>query len=123
MVDAEDRETATGSEDAETPDGSATEHVALADLTTEPQATAFPEHEPRTVRLSLDAGEAVPEHTHPGRDIVFHVLEGRIELGLDDETLDVAAGELVRFPGERRVSPSAPVDATALVLLAPRPDE
>jgi len=114
MADAGDRGRATGT---------ATEHVALADLTTEPQATAFPDHEPRTVRLSLDAGEAVPEHTHPGRDIVFHVLDGRIELGLDDETLDVAAGELVRSPGERRVSPSAPVDATALVLLTPRDDE
>lgn len=123
MADAQDRETATGSEDGETATGTATEHVALADLTAAPQATAFPDHEPRTVRLSLNAGESVPEHTHPGRDIVFHVLDGRIELGLDDETLDVAAGELVRFPGERRVSPSAPVDATALVLLARRADE
>lgn len=126
MADAPDPESATESGSATgsaAVSGPETEHVALAELTAVPQATAFPDHEPRTVRLSLDAGEAVPDHTHPGRDIVFHVLDGRIELELDDETVDVAADELVRFPGECRVSPSAPVDATALVLLAPRANE
>lgn len=108
---------------AESAHSEETAHVVLSQRDAEPQATVFPDLEPRTVRLSLDAGNEVPAHTHPGRDVVFHVLDGHVELGLDDETVDVAAGELVRFPGERRVNPTATEDATAIVLLAPRVDK
>ena len=40
----------------------------LPDFDGEPHADAFPGSEPRTIRLSLDAGERVDPHRHPGRD-------------------------------------------------------
>ena len=97
--------------------------VRLADLDGEPHAAAFPGHEPKTVRLSLDAGESVPEHTHPDRTVLFHALTGTFEVRLDGEEHPVAAGEIVRFDGETAVEPTAVEDATALVVLAPNPDE
>ena len=96
------------------------EVTALAELSETPHAELFAEHSPRTVRLSLDAGESVPPHTHPGTDIVLHLLEGRLELGLDGETHDLAAGELVQFSGDHEVSLRAVEPATAVVVFAPR---
>jgi len=55
------------------------EQVRLADLDGEPHAAAFPGREPKTVRLSLDAGQSVPEHTHPDRTVLFHALTGAFE--------------------------------------------
>lgn len=74
--------------------------------------------EPRTVRLSLSAGERVPAHDHPNRQILFHVLSGEIALDLDDQTYDLAAGDVLRFDGDRGISPEAVTDAEALVVLA-----
>jgi quercetin dioxygenase-like cupin family protein len=83
-------------------------------------ATVFPGAEPRTVRLALDAGERVDRHSHPGRDVVFLVIEGAVELTVGDETLALGAGQAARFDGERDVSPLATEACTALVVLAPR---
>lgn len=75
--------------------------------------------EPEVVRLSLEAGESVPPHTHPGRGVVFCVLEGVCEVTVDGDTRRLAAGECLQFDGEREVSPAATDDesATALVVL------
>jgi anti-sigma factor ChrR (cupin superfamily) len=43
--------------------------TTLADLDGTPHADVFDDHRPRTVRLALDAGEAVPRHTHPAIEI------------------------------------------------------
>ncbi|QSW98789.1 cupin domain-containing protein [Haloterrigena alkaliphila] len=97
-----------------------TELQRLADLEATPHAQVF--DEPKTVRLRLEAGEGVPAHRHPGREIVCHVLEGRLTIALGDDEREVAAGEVVRFDGEQEIAPTAQVDSTALLVLAPRAD-
>lgn len=97
------------------------QHVSLADLESTPHAEVFADG-PRTVRLALDAGESMPAHSHPGRNVVVHVVEGRLRLGLDDESYDLSVGDLVRFDGEREVAPEAVEDCVAVVVLAARED-
>jgi mannose-6-phosphate isomerase-like protein (cupin superfamily) len=95
------------------------EHVTLSDLDAEPHAVVY-ERGPKTVRLSLDAGERMPEHDHPGRDVLFHVLDGTIEVAIDGDAHELDAGDVLRFDGERTVAPEAVTDARALVVLAAR---
>ncbi|WP_435066658.1 cupin domain-containing protein [Haloplanus sp. C73] len=95
----------------------------LSELDGERHANVFPDAEPKTIRLTLDAGEAVAPHTHPGREIVFYLVEGQVELRLDDETHELAAGDVARFDGEREVAPRAIEASTALIVLAARADD
>jgi quercetin dioxygenase-like cupin family protein len=95
------------------------ERTTLADLDDRPHAEVFETRRPRTVRLELDDGERVPRHTHEGTDVVLHVLTGHLELTLDDETYALDAGELIRFSGDREVSPYAVEQSTAVVVFAP----
>jgi quercetin dioxygenase-like cupin family protein len=74
--------------------------------------------EPKTVQLSLDAGESIPAHSHPGRDIVFYLRSGAVDLTLGDETLSLSPGEVVRFDGDQDISPAATADSEALLVLA-----
>lgn len=92
------------------------DHVRLDDLDGRPGTVAL-DGSPRVVRLALDAGESVPPHDHPGATVVLYVVEGVLDARIDGESLEVAAGELVRFPGEREVAPLAVADAVALVFL------
>ena len=92
----------------------------LPSLDAEPHANAFPTSEPKTIRLTLDAGERVDPHTHPGRDIVLYVVDGAIDLELDGDAHALAAGDVGRFEGEREISPVAREPSTALVVLARR---
>jgi quercetin dioxygenase-like cupin family protein len=94
------------------------ERTTLADLTDRPHAEVFETPRPRTVRLSLDADERIPRHTHEDSNVVFHLLSGRLELTLDDETQTLDAGELIRFSGDRAVSPYAVEPSTAVVVFA-----
>lgn len=96
--------------------------VDFDDLEATPHAVAFPDAEPRVVKLSLAAGERVAPHTHPEREIVLSVRSGRLELGLDDETHELTAGDVMRFDGRREVSPTAVTDTEALLVLAERRD-
>lgn len=98
------------------------EITTLDELTKTPHAEIFEDHRPRSVRLQLDAGEHVPEHTHPGTNIVLHLVSGHLELSLDDETYEVDPGQLVQFSGEREISPHATEPSTAVVVFAPVPD-
>jgi len=93
---------------------------ALDDLDGEPHANAFPGAEPKTIRLTLAAGEEVPPHDHPDREIVLYLVEGEIELTLGKETHEVTAGDVARFDGDQDVSPKATEDSTALLVLAER---
>ena len=95
------------------------ERTTLADLTDRPHAEVFETRRPRTVRLSLDADERVPRHTHDGTNVVLHLLSGRVKLTLDDETHTLDAGDLIRFSGDRAVSPYAVEPSTAVVVFAP----
>nr|WP_156708395.1 cupin domain-containing protein [Natronomonas sp. CBA1123] len=103
---------------ARTSDVSTKRHLSELDST--PQANVFPGTEPKTVRLSLSAGEEIPPHRHPDRHIVLYLLEGRLDLVLDDSTHELDAGDIVRFDGDRQISPKAVTDATALLVLASR---
>ncbi|MFC7185600.1 DUF2249 domain-containing protein [Halorubrum yunnanense] len=105
-------------------DGSpAAELARIADLDGEPHADAFPGREPKAIRLSLEAGERVPEHDHPDRTGLFHVLEGAVDVALDGDPHRVEGGEILRFEGESAVEPTAREDSVALVVLSPRPAE
>jgi quercetin dioxygenase-like cupin family protein len=98
------------------------ERTTLAALDDHPHAEVFETRRPRTVRLELDAGEDIPRHTHAGTNVVFHLLTGRLNLTLDDETYALNAGEVIRFDGSREVSPAAVKDSTALIVFAPAPE-
>jgi quercetin dioxygenase-like cupin family protein len=100
-----------------------TETVTLDDLTETPRAVAFPGFEPKTVRLSLDAGEVVPAHRHPEREIVVSLVSGRLDVRIDGESNVLEPGDLLRFDGQREVSPRAEEDSTALLVLARRADD
>ncbi|WP_137284417.1 cupin domain-containing protein [Halorussus salinisoli] len=100
-----------------------TDTVALDDLTERPREVAFPGSEPKTVRLSLDAGDEVPAHRHPERQIVIHLVSGRLDVRVDGESNVLEPGDLLRFDGKREVSPKAEEDSTALLVLAPRSDD
>ncbi|MCU4743114.1 cupin domain-containing protein [Halobacteria archaeon AArc-m2/3/4] len=98
-----------------------TERTTLEALEGSPHARVF-EGEPQTIRLTLDAGEIVPPHQHPDRQIVLHLLEGHLSVTLGEDEHDVTAGEVVRFDGNQDVSPEALEKSTALLVLAPRAD-
>lgn len=92
----------------------------LSELSGEPHANVFPEAEPRTIRLRLPAGEGIAPHTHPDREIVFHLLDGAIELDLGDETYELSAGDVAHFDGDQEIAPRAVESSTALLVLAER---
>lgn len=96
------------------------EVTTLDDLETTPHAEVFEHGHPRTVRLQLEADGRVPPHRHPDTDVVLHLLSGRLELTLDGESYELAPGHLVRFSGDREVSPRAVEPSTAIVFFAPR---
>lgn len=94
---------------------------SLEALESTPHAQVF-DGEPKTIRLALEAGESIAPHQHPDRQIVMHVLEGRLSVSLDDDEYEVNAGELVRFDGAQDIAPEALADSTALLVLATRAD-
>jgi len=49
------------------------------------------------VRWEIDAGAALPEHSHP-HEQVAHVFRGRFELTIDGENRVVGAGESAVIP-------------------------
>lgn len=96
------------------------ERVHVDDPDAEPHAELFAT--PRVVRVSLAAGEGVPEHSHPDNDVLFYQVEGRLDLRLDDETYELAAGDAVTFAGEADIEPTAVEDSTAIVAFFERAD-
>ncbi|WP_436911605.1 cupin domain-containing protein [Halosimplex marinum] len=93
------------------------EVVHLPDLDGDGRGVLF-EGAPKTVRLALDAGDRVPPHQHPDREIVCYVVDGEIEMTLGDETVELAAGDAARFSGDQDISPRAREDSVALLVLA-----
>jgi quercetin dioxygenase-like cupin family protein len=80
----------------------------------------FGDGEPDTVRLRLAAGESVAPHAHPGRRVVFFVVDGAFEVTVAGGSHRAEAGDCLRFDGDDEVSPAATDEApaTALVVLA-----
>jgi quercetin dioxygenase-like cupin family protein len=93
---------------------------SLSELKTTPHADAFPGREPKTVRLDLEAGEAIPGHTHPDREIVLYLVDGHLELRLGDDSHELNTDDIDRFDGEQEISPQAIEDSTVLIVLAER---
>lgn len=60
----------------------------------------------------------VDPHSHPGRDIVFYLIEDEIELELDGDTHEVTAGDIARFDADQDIAPRAIEPSTALIVLA-----
>ncbi|MFB6125989.1 MAG: cupin domain-containing protein [Halolamina sp.] len=98
----------------------APDRAALGDFDADPHDRPFVDGEPEVVALSLSAGESVPAHSHPDRVVVCHVLDGELTLRFDGEAHDAAAGDLVRFDGDRAVSPLSRTDCETLLVLARR---
>jgi quercetin dioxygenase-like cupin family protein len=99
------------------------ELAAIDDLDDHPHAHVFPDGEPQTVRLELDAGQRVPTHKHPDRQVVCHVLDGELDVTLGDSEVTVSAGEIARFDGAQDISPEAREPSTALLVLAQKPSQ
>lgn len=95
----------------------------LDEIDGHPHANLFPEDEPKTIRLTLDEGENVASHSHPGREIVFYLVDGVIELQLDDQTHELSTGDVAHFGGDQEISPYAAEESTALIVLASRTTE
>ena len=102
-------------------DAGSVEAATLADLEDATRVRLF-EGEPRAVRLALAAGETIPSHSHPERQIVCHVLEGHLEITLSGTEHGVEAGQLLRFDGEEEIALEALEDSVAVLVLAPRAD-
>jgi quercetin dioxygenase-like cupin family protein len=96
---------------------------SLPELEATPHENVFPDREPKTVRLELEAGEEVPRHTHPDREIVLYVVDGRLELRLGEENHELGTGGIARFDGDQEISPRAIEDSTALIVLVKRTDD
>lgn len=86
-------------------------------------AEVFETTPPRTVCLSLDAGDSVPAHQHPESNVVIYVRSGALELTLEDDVHELDAGDAIRFDGAQAVSPAAVEDADAIVFFAPKTGE
>lgn len=71
---------------------------------------------PQTLCLELDGGEKRPEHNHPGKEILLFVHEGELDLRLDGESHKISKGDVIRFSGERDISPRAVEDTVALLV-------
>lgn len=99
--------------------GHATERQSLTDLDETPHAQVF-DGEPKTIRLTLEAGEEIAPHQHPDREIVMHVLDGRLAVTLGDAEYELEGGELARFDGAQDIAPKALADTTAVLVLASR---
>jgi len=96
----------------------------LNELDGQPHANVFPDAEPKTIKLTLDAGGEVPSHSHPDREIVFYLIEGTIELrNSATRHASSAARDIVRFDGDQEIAPHAVEESTALIVLASRSDE
>jgi anti-sigma factor ChrR (cupin superfamily) len=93
--------------------------TTLDALDSTPHAEVFEEGSPRTVRLRLDAGEAVPEHRHPGTTIVLHVLSGTLDLRLDGDSHTLQTADVARFSGDREIAPIARADTDAILVFTP----
>jgi quercetin dioxygenase-like cupin family protein len=91
---------------------------SLSELETTPHTDVFPGREPKAVRLKLEAGEAIPGHTHPDREIVLYVVDGLLELRLGDDSHELTTEDIARFDGDQEISPQAIEDSIVLIVLA-----
>ena len=68
------------------------------------------------IRLMVPAGTEIPTHKVPGR-IMLHCLEGRVELGLGDAPVELAAGHWLYLEGGEPHSIRGIEDASLLLTI------
>ncbi|MFB6152883.1 MAG: cupin domain-containing protein [Halodesulfurarchaeum sp.] len=95
----------------------------LSELDGTPHANVFPDSEPKTIRLTLDAGEEVAPHSHPDREIVFYLVDGTVELQLGSQSHELTAGDIAHFDGDQEIAPRAVEEATAVIVLVARSED
>ncbi|WP_053002332.1 cupin domain-containing protein [Kordia jejudonensis] len=64
----------------------------------------------------MPKGSNVPLHVHTKEDEIFHVLEGKVELVLGDETITASEGTIIYLPRNVKHSIKTLGDQTARVL-------
>lgn len=107
-------------------DGVGGEELRMATITpidqldATPHAVVFPGEEPKTIRLSLTAGESVPSHRHPDREVVLYLIAGGLELELDGACHRLETGDIAHFDGAQDISPTATDDSIAIIILSPK---
>lgn len=69
----------------------------------------------RSLLFSLDAGEGVPEHTHPGQTVVLAVLAGRVDV-TRDSAASLNAGEVITHDGAQPLSMMAAQAGTRVLV-------
>jgi redox-sensitive bicupin YhaK (pirin superfamily) len=95
------------------------EITSLDELDATPHAEVFDQQLPRTVYLRLDSGDRIPPHRHPGNTVVLHVLHGTLELSLDGDPVTLETNDLIRFDGDRDISPHARTECEAVLVFSP----
>ena len=70
------------------------------------------------VRVIKPAGDKIKSHNHPGEEIFFTVLKGKVKVYLNEkEVHEVPAGETLQFNGKNYISADILEDATIMVVL------
>jgi len=69
-----------------------------------------------TIRLIVHAGAEIPPHKVSG-NITLHCLEGHIELGLDNSSIELKANEWVYLDGEETHSVRGIEDSALLLTI------
>lgn len=107
------------------------ERLNLLDLTAPHRAADAPSRTPllrragwRLVHVQLAPGEDVPEHRHPGSDVLIQTLAGTLTVALEGETAEVSSGQLLIASGETPVAlrNRSAREVMALVTLIKNPD-
>jgi quercetin dioxygenase-like cupin family protein len=80
-----------------------------------PQVIAVTPHG-RSLLFTLEAGQGIPPHRHPGAQVVLAVLAGEIEVATE-ATQTVKAGEVVAHDGNGSISLLARQPGKVLVTL------
>ena len=86
-------------------------------LATAKTTALFKSRDLEVMRLVLLAGKSLPPHKVPG-EITIQCLEGRLDVGLEDTTVTLAAGQMLFLAGGAIHAVHAVVDATALLTIA-----
>lgn len=82
------------------------------------QGKVFQNKNGKVMSKAFKAGESIPSHNHEGEDIIFTVLQGSLNVMLNDsEEYVIKAGQVLIFDGKNHISAEATEDSTIMVTL------
>jgi quercetin dioxygenase-like cupin family protein len=85
-----------------------------------PQVLHSQEGQARVVAIHLHAGQALGDHQVKEAALLF-VVDGQVRVEAGDESIDAAAGMLIRFEPDERHAVTADGEARVALVLAPWP--